>query len=114
MRAYQRSRGGKRHRVGAYTQLRQAGHGEAGKAPGLLNVGDSVAEAPAAGAQSAPQPVVIGGLFDRWWSKIVGGFFNNLPLEPGDRLFDWDERNQIEAYIASLPPGTPVRLAGHR
>ena len=134
VRAYVRRRGGKTHHVGAYTQTRHSADGEGGDAPpGLLNVSDAgteVAEAPGGTrAQSAaatprleqerPGPVLIfiGGLLDRWDHRNVGRFFDQLKVDnltgPGDILFDWDERAGIEAYMAGLPPGTPVRLIGH-
>ena len=113
--------------MGAYTQLRQGGQGEEGggrTAPGLLNVSDTaeVAEAPGGGqvrgtpVQDAPKPVLVfvGGLFDRWDHQIVKTFADGLygTATPG-RYFTWDDRAGIEAYIADLPPGTPVRLIGH-
>lgn len=117
VRAYERTRNGRREHVDAYTQCRPTGRGEGETRIAQARPEHDGAATAGATAAPAPRPVVVfvGGMGDAG-TRIVREYANRFGGAHSDRetrYFAHDEGARIRRFIEGLPPGTPVSLVGH-
>lgn len=117
VRAYTRTRNGRREQVDSYTQTRKAALQDGYvAAPSRAGMSMNPADLPPIAAPPDRVVVVfISGAADVKKSRRVAEYVQDFPVTDwrSRETFTWDDAAGAEAFIRSQPPGTRIRLVGH-